>query len=72
MEINLLNIVRNVTSVTLIDKIMIVNDLYDLIYKENDDSEIIALSIVVRDINSNELKIYHLDTYGGLSETKEV
>lgn len=51
---------------------MTVEDLYEIIYKENDDSEIIALSVVVRDSNSNELKIYHLDSCGGLSETEEV
>lgn len=50
---------------------MTVEDLYKIIYKENDDSEIIALSVVVRDSLSNELNIYHLDGCGGLSETKE-
>lgn len=49
---------------------MTVEDLYKIIYKENDDSEIIALSVVVRDSLSNELNIYHLDN-GGLAITNE-
>lgn len=49
---------------------MTVNDLYEIIEKENDDSEIIALSVVVRDSLSNELAIYHIDN-GGLTRTNE-
>ena len=50
---------------------MTVNDLYRIINKENDDSEIIALSVVVRDSLSNELNIYHIDECGGLVHTHE-
>ena len=49
---------------------MTVNDLYRIIEKENDDSEIIALSVVVRDSLSNELIIYNIDN-GGLTRTNE-
>lgn len=43
---------------------MEINDLYKIIEYENYDSEIIALSIVVRDSNSGELTSYFVDEYG--------
>lgn len=46
---------------------MTVNDLYKIIEKENYDSEIIALTVVVRDSLSNELTVYSLEGYGGLT-----
>ena len=40
------------------------NDLYGIIYKENDDSEIVVMNIVVRDSNSGDLSVYSLGKYG--------
>lgn len=45
---------------------MEINGLYRIINLENDDSEIIAMSMVVKDSNSGELTAYIVDTYGGL------
>jgi hypothetical protein len=45
---------------------MDISDLYDIINKENDDSEIIAMSIVVKDSNTGELTNYFVNQYGGL------
>ena len=45
---------------------MVVNDLYRIINNENDDSEILAMSMVVKDSNSGELRTYTVDSYGGL------
>lgn len=43
---------------------MIIEDLQDIIDKENYDSQIIAMTIVVKDSNSQELTVYNLDKYG--------
>lgn len=45
---------------------MEVSDLFDIINLENNDSEIIALSMVVKDSNSGELTAYIVNCYGGL------
>lgn len=49
---------------------MVINDLYRIIKLENDDSEIIAMSMVVKDSNSGELTAYIADSYGGLDSYK--
>lgn len=43
---------------------MDIQELYDIIYNENDDSQIVAMSIVVKDSNSGELTVYSLGEYG--------
>lgn len=45
---------------------MVINDLYKIIEYENDDSEIIAMSMVVKDSNSGELTTHTVNSYGGL------
>lgn len=45
---------------------MVINDLYRIINDENDDSEILAMSMVVKDSNSGELRSYIVDSYGSL------
>ena len=45
---------------------MEVNDLFDIISRENHDSEIVAMSLVVKDSNSRELTAYTVNGYGGL------
>lgn len=45
---------------------MVINDLYKIIERENDDSEIIAMSMVVRDSNSGELTAHTVSNYGSL------
>ena len=50
---------------------MTVENLYEIINRENDDSEIIALAIVVRDSLSKELTTYHLNDSGGLTRIDE-
>lgn len=45
---------------------MEIDDLYTIIDLENNDSEIIAMSMVVRDSNSGELTAYTVNHYGGL------
>lgn len=49
---------------------MVINDLYRIINDESDDSEIIAMSMVVKDSNSGELRTYIADSYGGLDSYK--
>ena len=49
---------------------MEINGLYRIIKNENDDSEIIAMSMVVKDSNSGELTAYIVDAYGGLDSYK--
>lgn len=49
---------------------MEINDLYKIIEKENGNSEIIAMSIVVRDLKSGELTSYFVDEYDGLCDKK--
>lgn len=48
---------------------MDIQELYNIIYNENDDSEIVAMSIVVKDSNSGELTVYSLGQYG-MEKTK--
>ena len=45
---------------------MVINDLYKIIELENDDSEIIAMSMVVKDSNSGELTAHIVNDYGSL------
>lgn len=49
---------------------MLVEDLYDIIHAHNDQSEIVAMSIVVKDEKSGELVSYHLGNYGGMLTEK--
>ena len=51
---------------------MKVQDLYKIINFENDNSEIIAMNIVVKDNNSNQLIVYHTDEYGGIGRYNAV
>ena len=44
---------------------MEIQDLYDIINKENNDSEIVAMSLVVKDSLSEELTAYTTNEYGG-------
>jgi len=45
---------------------MEINDLFNIINLENNDSEIVAMSMVVKDSNSGELTTYFVNSYGGL------
>lgn len=45
---------------------MEINDLFDIINRENNDSEIIAMSMVIKDSNSGELTTYIVNCNGGL------
>lgn len=49
---------------------MEINDLFAIIDLENNNSEIIAMSMVVKDSNSGELTAYIVDNYGGLDSYK--
>lgn len=49
---------------------MEINDLYRIIDLENGDNEIIAMSMVVKDINSGELTAYFVNCYGFLDSYK--
>ena len=49
---------------------MVINDLFKIIELENDDSEIIAMSMVVRDSNSGELAAHTVNNYGRLESYK--
>ncbi|MCR5036097.1 MAG: hypothetical protein K6A73_02100, partial [Bacteroidales bacterium] len=49
-----------------VGQIMDINDLFNIINLENNDSEIIAMSMVVKDSNSGELTTYFVNCYGGL------
>ena len=49
---------------------MEINDLFDIIERENNDSEIITMSMVVKDSNSGELTAYIVNNYGGLDSYK--
>lgn len=51
---------------------MKVQDLYKIINFENDNSEIIAMNIVVKDNNTNHLTVYHTDEYGGIGRYNAV
>ena len=45
---------------------MKIDELYKIIDLENNDSEIIAMSMVVKDSNSGELTSYSVNVYGEL------
>lgn len=45
---------------------MIVDDLYNITEKENGDSEIVAMTIVVKDSMSHELTCYSLNDCQGM------
>lgn len=46
---------------------MDINELYDLIQKES-GSEIVAATIVVRDKNQEDVRVYSMNEYGGMSD----
>ena len=44
----------------------------DICYKErNERSKLISVSIVVKDENSSEVRVYNSNEYGGISEYNE-
>lgn len=51
---------------------MEVQDLNGIINNENKDSEIIALNIVIKDRNSKQLIVYHIDGFGDLEKYNAV
>ena len=55
-----------------LEKNMEVQDLYKIIEFENNNSEIVAMNIVVKDNNSNQLTVYHTNEYGGLEKYNAV
>ncbi len=46
---------------------MEINELYNIIYKE-EGSEIVAATIVVRDQNQKDVRVYSMNEYGGMSD----
>lgn len=46
---------------------MEIDDLYKIINLENHDSEIVAMSMVVKDSNSGQLTAYIVNSSGGLN-----
>lgn len=48
------------------------NDLVNICYKEMDEnSKLISVSVVVKDNNSGEIRVYNSNEYGGISEYNE-
>ena len=47
------------------------DDIADICYKENQESELISVSIVVKDCNSGEIRIYNSNEYNGIGEYTE-
>ena len=48
------------------------DELVDICYKEQDEgSELISVSVVVKDSNSGEIRVYNSNEYGGISEYNE-
>lgn len=47
------------------------DDIADICYKESQESELISVSIVVKDHNSGEIRIYNSNEYNGISEYVE-
>ena len=43
---------------------MDVDELYDVIYKEKGNGEIISANIVIKDTNSGDIRVYSADEYG--------
>ena len=51
---------------------MTFDELADICYKEQDErSKLISVSVVVRDSNSGEIRVYNSNEYGGISEYNE-
>lgn len=51
---------------------MTFEDLADICYKEtNERSSLISASLVVKDGNSGEIRVYNSNEYGGVSEYNE-
>lgn len=51
---------------------MKLEELANICYKEADEnSQLISASIVVKDGNSGEIRVYNTDEYGGVSEYNE-
>lgn len=51
---------------------MTFDELTDICYKEQDEnSQLISVSIVVKDGNSGEIRVYNSNEYGGISEYNE-
>lgn len=48
---------------------MTLGQLFDIWKKENDeDNQLISCSIVVRDRNSGDIRVYNSNQYGGVDE----
>lgn len=46
--------------------------LADICYREQDEnSQLISVSLVVKDDNSGEIRVYNSNEYGGISEYNE-
>lgn len=51
---------------------MTLDALADICYREQDEnSQLISVSIVVKDGNSGEIRVYSSNGYGGISEYNE-
>ena len=51
---------------------MTLDTLADICYREQDEnSQLISVSIVVKDGNSGEIRVYNSNEYGGISEYNE-
>lgn len=51
---------------------MTFEELADICYKETDErSRLISASLVVKDGNSGEIRVYNPNEYGGISEYNE-
>lgn len=51
---------------------MTFNELADICYQEQDEnSQLISASIVVKDGNSGEIRVYNSNEYGGITKYNE-
>ena len=51
---------------------MTFDKLVEIAYREEDEnSQLISVSLVVKDGNSGEIRVYNSDSYGGISEYNE-
>lgn len=51
---------------------MTLDDLADICYKEQDEnSKLISVSLVVKDGNSGEIRVYNSNEYGGITKYNE-
>lgn len=50
---------------------MTFDNIANICYKEDQESELISVSIVVKDRNSGEIRVYNSHEYGGISEYTE-